>query len=77
MHKHVLGHHPLDVVGWDGYLYPWVFNVEDFEPITGRIHQPPQYIKRSKVTISLFVLSYHVYMTIIQNLFRHRIIIVT
>lgn len=41
MHKHVLGHHPLDVVGWDGYLYPWVFNVEDFEPITGRIHQPP------------------------------------
>lgn len=41
MHKHVLQHHPLDVVGWDGYLYPWVFNVEDFEPITGRIHQPP------------------------------------
>ncbi|QOR64680.1 homogentisate 1,2-dioxygenase [Cytobacillus suaedae] len=41
LHSHVLGHHPLDVVGWDGYLYPWVFNVEDFEPITGRIHQPP------------------------------------
>ncbi|HVP38000.1 MAG TPA: homogentisate 1,2-dioxygenase [Candidatus Saccharimonadales bacterium] len=33
--------HPLDVVGWDGYLYPWIFNIEDFEPITGRIHQPP------------------------------------
>jgi homogentisate 1,2-dioxygenase len=41
LHSHVLGHHPLDVVGWDGYLYPWVFNIEDFEPITGRIHQPP------------------------------------
>ena len=41
IHSHVLGHHPLDVVGWDGYLYPWAFNVEDFEPITGRIHQPP------------------------------------
>ncbi|WP_223701856.1 homogentisate 1,2-dioxygenase [Sutcliffiella deserti] len=41
MHSHVLGHHPLDVVGWDGYLYPWVFNIEDFEPITGRVHQPP------------------------------------
>jgi homogentisate 1,2-dioxygenase len=41
LHSHILGHHPLDVVGWDGYLYPWVFNVEDFEPITGRIHQPP------------------------------------
>ncbi|MFC4078298.1 homogentisate 1,2-dioxygenase [Salinithrix halophila] len=33
--------HPFDVVGWDGYLYPYIFNVEDFEPITGRIHQPP------------------------------------
>ncbi|GAB3555577.1 homogentisate 1,2-dioxygenase [Actinopolyspora lacussalsi] len=34
-------HHPFDVVGWDGCLYPWVFNIADFEPITGRIHQPP------------------------------------
>jgi len=33
--------HPLDVVGWDGYLYPYAFNIEDFEPITGRVHQPP------------------------------------
>ena len=33
--------HVLDVVGWDGCLYPYVFNVSDFEPITGRIHQPP------------------------------------
>jgi homogentisate 1,2-dioxygenase len=41
IHSHILGHHPFDVVGWDGYLYPWAFNVEDFEPITGRIHQPP------------------------------------
>lgn len=39
--RHILDHHPLDVVGWDGYLYPWIFNVRDFEPITGRIHQPP------------------------------------
>ena len=39
--KHILDHHPLDVVGWDGYLYPYAFNIEDFEPITGRIHQPP------------------------------------
>lgn len=34
-------HHPFDVVGWDGCLYPWVFNIADFEPITGRVHQPP------------------------------------
>lgn len=33
--------HPLDVVGWDGFLYPYIFNIEDFEPITGRVHQPP------------------------------------
>ena len=39
--RHVLDHHPLDVVAWDGYLYPWIFNIEDFEPITGRVHQPP------------------------------------
>ena len=39
--RHVLDHHPFDVVGWDGYLYPWIFNIEDFEPITGRVHQPP------------------------------------
>ncbi len=39
--RHMLDHHPFDVVGWDGYLYPWIFNIEDFEPITGRIHQPP------------------------------------
>jgi homogentisate 1,2-dioxygenase len=34
-------YHPLDVVGWDGHLYPFAFNIEDFEPITGRVHQPP------------------------------------
>lgn len=39
--RHILDHHPLDVVGWDGYLYPWIFSIHDFEPITGRIHQPP------------------------------------
>ncbi|MGN6610616.1 MAG: homogentisate 1,2-dioxygenase, partial [Angustibacter sp.] len=33
--------HPFDVVGWDGCMYPYTFNVEDYEPITGRIHQPP------------------------------------
>ena len=34
-------HHPFDVVGWDGYLWPYAFNIGDFEPITGRVHQPP------------------------------------
>jgi homogentisate 1,2-dioxygenase len=36
-----LDHHPFDVIGWDGYLYPWIFNIADYEPLTGRIHQPP------------------------------------
>ncbi|HZT44493.1 MAG TPA: homogentisate 1,2-dioxygenase [Chthonomonadaceae bacterium] len=34
-------YHPLDVIGWDGYLYPWAFNIGDYEPVTGSIHQPP------------------------------------
>ena len=34
-------YHPLNVVGWDGHEYPWIFNIADFEPITGRVHQPP------------------------------------
>ncbi|MBA3961688.1 MAG: homogentisate 1,2-dioxygenase [Chthoniobacterales bacterium] len=34
-------HHPFDVLGWDGYVYPFTFNASDFEPITGTVHQPP------------------------------------
>ena len=34
-------HHPFDLVGWDGHLWPFAFNIGDFEPITGRVHQPP------------------------------------
>ncbi len=37
----VMSHNPLDVVGWDGYYYPWAVNIDDFEPITGSLHQPP------------------------------------
>jgi homogentisate 1,2-dioxygenase len=33
--------HPFDVVGWDGFVFPYAFNIQNFEPITGRIHQPP------------------------------------
>lgn len=33
--------HPFDVVGWDGYNYPYAFSIHDFEPITGRVHLPP------------------------------------
>ncbi|MBN9789984.1 homogentisate 1,2-dioxygenase [Pseudonocardia sp. TMWB2A] len=39
--RYVVPTHPFDVVGWDGCLYPYTFNVADFEPITGRVHQPP------------------------------------
>ena len=41
MHEVVYASHPFDVVGWDGYNYPYAFNIQDFEPITGRVHQPP------------------------------------
>ncbi|UOB18165.1 homogentisate 1,2-dioxygenase [Abyssalbus ytuae] len=41
IHEYVYASHPFDVVGWDGYNYPYAFSIHDFEPITGRIHQPP------------------------------------
>jgi len=39
--RHRYAHHPFDVVGWDGCLYPWALSIGDFEPIVGRLHQPP------------------------------------
>jgi len=41
LHTLVYASHPFDVVGWDGYNFPYAFNIKDFEPITGRVHQPP------------------------------------
>jgi homogentisate 1,2-dioxygenase len=38
---YVMQTHPFDVVGWDGHFYPFAFSIHDFEPITGRVHQPP------------------------------------
>lgn len=37
----IYAHDPMDVIGWDGYYFPWIFNIGDFEPIVGSIHQPP------------------------------------
>jgi len=39
--EYMYDNHPFDVVGWDGFNYPYAFSIHDFEPITGRIHQPP------------------------------------
>jgi homogentisate 1,2-dioxygenase len=41
MHELVYATHPFDVVGWDGYNYPFGFSIHNFEPITGRVHMPP------------------------------------
>ncbi len=41
MWEYIYGRHPFDAVGWDGYSYPYAFNIKDFEPITGRVHMPP------------------------------------
>ena len=38
---YIYSHHPFDIIGWDGYYFPWSFNIKDFEPIVGSIHQPP------------------------------------
>lgn len=37
----ILAHHPFDLVGWDGFYYPWAFSIHDFEPKVGRVHLPP------------------------------------
>jgi len=39
--EYTYAHHPCDVVGWDGYYFPWKISIHDFEPIVGSIHQPP------------------------------------
>ncbi len=41
LHPYLYEHSPFDLAGWDGYLWPYAFSIHDFEPITGRIHQPP------------------------------------
>jgi len=41
VHSYVYHYHPLDVVGWDGCYYPYCFNIDDFSPITGKLHLPP------------------------------------
>jgi homogentisate 1,2-dioxygenase len=41
IHELIYASHPFDVVGWDGYNFPYAFSIHDFEPITGRVHQPP------------------------------------
>lgn len=41
IHEMVYATHPFDVIGWDGYNFPWGFSIHNFEPITGRVHQPP------------------------------------
>lgn len=41
IYDYVYATHPFDVMGWDGYNYPWAVSIHDFEPITGRVHQPP------------------------------------
>jgi len=54
----VMATHPFDVVGWDGGLYPWALSVRDFEPLTGRVHQPPpvhQVLEAAGLVVCLFV----------------------
>ncbi len=41
LYSYIYASHPFDVVGWDGYNFPYAFSIHEFEPITGRVHQPP------------------------------------
>ncbi len=58
VYDYVYAHHPFNVVGWDGFNYPYAFSIHDFEPITGRIHLPPpihQTFETSAFVICSFV----------------------
>ncbi|HRQ31185.1 MAG TPA: homogentisate 1,2-dioxygenase, partial [Saprospiraceae bacterium] len=58
IHSLVYASHPFDVVGWDGYNFPYGFSIHNFEPITGRVHQPPpvhQTFETSAFVICSFV----------------------
>lgn len=58
LHEMVYATHPFDVVGWDGYNYPYIFSIYDFEPITGRVHLPPpihQTFESSAMVVCSFV----------------------
>lgn len=58
MHDIVYATHPFDVVGWDGYNFPWGFSIHNFEPLTGRVHMPPpihQTFETSAFVICSFV----------------------
>ena len=58
LYHYVYGHHPFNVVGWDGYNFPYAFSIHEFEPITGRVHQPPpvhQTFETSAFVICSFV----------------------
>ena len=58
IYPYTYGTHPFDFIGWDGYHYPWAFSIHNFEPITGRVHQPPpvhQTIEAHNFVICSFV----------------------
>lgn len=58
VHEFVYATHPFDVVGWDGYNFPFGFSIHNFEPITGRVHQPPpvhQTFETSALVVCSFV----------------------
>ena len=57
MYPYTYLNHPFDVIGWDGYCYPFAFSIHDFEPITGRIHMPPP-IHQTFETSALVVCSF-------------------
>ena len=63
--------HPFDAIGWDGYLYPFTFSIYDFEPITGRIHQPPPVHQTFETPAFVNVLLFQGFTIIIRSQFPH------
>ena len=76
IHEYIYASHPFDVAGCDGYNFPYAFSINDFEPITGKVHQPPPvHQKLLKLVDSFFVHLFLDYMTITPIQYLPHIII--
>jgi homogentisate 1,2-dioxygenase len=75
-HDYYYDFHPFDIVGWDGYVYPWAFNIHNYQPITGLVHMPPPTlpIRPSRPITTSSVLLCRACWTIIRMPCLHRII---
>ena len=70
IHEYTYASHPFDIAGWDGYNFPYAFSIHDFEPITGRVHQPPPVHQTFETSGLLYAHFVQDYMIITHSLYQ-------